>query len=144
MIEKQTLKFASFWLYWPAKVFPIVILQNIYQTPFPSFTAVSDINDNINNKNDNTALLIGLSVSLVLVLILLVIVILLLVGYNKRWEKRSDFNNGEFTSIWFYENVIYFFYRKRPEFHVYEGPVFPPSEGTSNINFLNWSLSNHT
>lgn len=112
MIKKQTLKYASFWLYWPAKVFPIVILQNIYQTPFPSFTAVSDINDNINNKNDNTALLIGLSVSLVLVLILLVIVILLLVGYNKRWEKRSDFNNGEFTSIWFYENVIYFFLQK--------------------------------
>lgn len=112
MIEKQTLKFASFWLYWPAKVFPIVILQNIYQTPSPSFTAVSDINDNINNKNDNTALLIGLSVSLVLVLILLIIVILLLVGYNKRWEKRSDFNNGEFTSIWFYENVLYFFLQK--------------------------------
>lgn len=112
MIEKQTLKFASFWLYWPAKVFPIVILQNIYQTPSPSFTAVSDINDNINNKNDNTALLIGLSVSLVLVLILLVIVILLLVGYKKRWEKRSDFNNGEFTSIWFYENVLYFFLQK--------------------------------
>lgn len=112
MIEKQTLKFASFWLYWPAKVFPIVILQNIYQTPSPSLTAVSDINDNINNKNDNTALLIGLSVSLVLVLILLVIVILLLVGYNKRWEKRSDFNNGEFTSIWFYENVLYFFLQK--------------------------------
>lgn len=112
MIEKQTLKFASFWLYWPAKVFPIVILQNIYQTPSPSFTAVSDIKDNINNKNDNTALLIGLSVSLVLVLILLIIVILLLVGYNKRWEKRSDFNNGEFTSIWFYENVLYFFLQK--------------------------------
>lgn len=109
MIEKQTLKFAPFWLYWPAKVFPIVILQNIYQTPSPSFTAVSDIND---NKNDNTALLIGLSVSLVLVLILLVIVILLLVGYKKRWEKRSDFNNGEFTSIWFYENVLYFFLQK--------------------------------
>nr|XP_011438888.2 platelet endothelial aggregation receptor 1 isoform X2 [Crassostrea gigas]XP_034312416.1 platelet endothelial aggregation receptor 1-like isoform X1 [Crassostrea gigas] len=76
------------------------VCESISQTTSVTVpTTVSDIND---NKNDNTALLIGLSVSLVLVLILLVIVILLLVGYKKR---------------------------KRSEFHVYEGPVFPPSEG---------------
>lgn len=125
MIEKQTLKFASFWLYWPAKVFPIVILQNIYQTPSPSFTAVSDINDNINNKNDNTALLIGLSVSLVLVLILLIIVILLLVGYNKRWEKRSDFNNGEFFQhLVLWKRIIFFSTENGRSFTYMKDPFF--------------------